>query len=144
MPVGDTITITAEIQDFHRFVSPRQLMAYLGLVPSEDASSTRRRKGAITKAGNSAARRMLVEVAHHYRSPARVSPIIAKRQAELSKAVTDIAWAAQLRLCERYRRLAARRVPTNKIVVAIARELTGFIWDIARHVAPAPEQVAKS
>jgi len=132
------ITITAEIQDFHRFANPRQLMAYLGLVPSEDSSSTRRRKGAITKAGNSAARRMLVEVAHHYRSPARVSPIIAKRQAELSKAVTDIAWGAQVRLCERYRRLAARRVPTNKIVVAIARELTGFIWDIARNVTPPP------
>jgi transposase len=132
------ITITAEIQDFHRFANPRQLMAYLGLVPSEDSSSTRRRKGAITKAGNSAARRMLVEVAHHYRSPARVSPIIARRQAELPKAVTDIAWAAQLRLCERYRRLGARRVPTNKIVVAIARELSGFIWDIARQVTPAP------
>jgi hypothetical protein len=67
-----------------------------------------------------------------------VSPIIAKRQAELPNAVTDIAWAAQLRLCERYRRLAARRVPTNKIVVAIARELTGFIWDIARQVTPPP------
>jgi transposase len=132
------ITITAEIQDFHRFASPRQLMAYLGLVPSEDSSSTRRRKGAITKAGNSAARRMLVEVAHHYRSPARVSPLIARRQAELPKSVTDIAWAAQLRLSERYRRLGARRVPTNKIVVAIARELTGFIWDIARHVTPTP------
>jgi transposase len=132
------ITITAEIQEFHRFISPRQLMAYLGLVPSEDSSSTRRRKGAITKAGNSAARRMLVEVAHHYRNPARVSPIIARRQAELPKAITDIAWGAQLRLCERYRRLAARRVPTNKIVVAIARELTGFIWDIARNVTPPP------
>lgn len=130
------ITITAEIQDFHRFANPRQLMAYLGLVPSEDSSSIRRRKGAITKAGNSAARRMLVEVAHQYRNPARVSPIIARRQAELPKAVTDIAWAAQLRLCQRYRRLAARRVPTNKIVVAIARELSGFIWDIARHVSP--------
>ena len=64
--------------------------------------------------------------------------LIAKRQAELSKAVTDIAWGAQVRLCERYRRLAARRVPTNKIVVAIARELTGFIWDIARNVTPQP------
>jgi transposase len=132
------ITITAEIQEFHRFANPRQLMAYLGLVPSEDSSSTRRRKGAITKAGNSAARRMLVEVAHQYRNPARVSPIIARRQAALPKAITDIAWGAQLRLCQRCRRPAARRVPTNKIVVAIVRELTGFIWDLARHVTPAP------
>ena len=132
------VTITAEIQDFHRFANPRQLMAYLGLVPSENSSSTRRRLGAITKAGNSAARRMLVEVSHHYRNPARVSPIIARRHAELPKAVTDIAWAAQLRLCDRFRRLAARRVPHNKIVVAIARELSGFVWDIARQVTPPP------
>ena len=132
------ITLVAEIQDFHRFTNPRQLMAYLGLVPCEDSSGPRRRQGAITKAGNSAARRMLVEVAHLYRHPARVSAVIAKRQAELPKAVTDIAWAAQLRLCARFRRLAARRLPHNKIVVAIARELAGFVWAIAREVTPAP------
>ena len=116
----------------------RQLMAYLGLVPCEDSSGGRRRQGAITKAGNSAARRMLVEVAHLYRHPARVSAVIAKRQTESPKAVTDIAWAAQLRLCARLRRLAARRLPHNKIIVAIARELAGFVWAIAREVAPAP------
>ena len=132
------ITLVAEIQDFHRFTTPRQLMAYLGLVPCEDSSGPRRRQGAITKAGNSAARRMLVEIAHLYRHPARVSAVIAKRQAELPKAVTDIAWAAQLRLCARFRRLAARRLPHNKIVVAIARELAGFVWAIAREVTPAP------
>ena len=130
------ITLVAEIQDFHRFANPRQLMSYLGLVPSEDSSGQRRRQGAITKAGNSAARRMLVEVAHLYRYPARVSAGIAKRQSELPKAVTDIAWTAQLRLCARFRRLAARHVPHNKIVVAIARELSGFVWAIACEVTP--------
>ena len=113
-------------------------MAYLGLVPGEHSSGTKRRLGSITKAGNSPARRILVEIAHHYRFPARVSPVIARRQAELPKAVTDIAWQAQTRLCARYRRLAARRLMVNKIVVAIARELTGFIWAIAREVSAPP------
>lgn len=128
------ITLTAEIQDFWRFPSARQLMAYLGLVPSEHSSGPKRRLGAIAKAGNSPARRILVEVAHLYRYPARVSPVIARRQAQLPKAVTDIAWHAQTRLCARYRRLAARKLPTNKVVVAIARELAGFVWAIAREV----------
>jgi len=132
------ITLVAEIQDFSRFASARQLMAYLGLVPREDSSGPRRRLGAITKAGNAPARRMLVEISHQYRLPARVSPVIARRQADLPRAVTDIAWAAQTRLCSRYRRLAARRVHHNKIVVAIARELCGFVWAIAREVTPPP------
>lgn len=132
------MTLVAEIQDFWRFDNPRRLMAYLGLVPCEDSSGPRRRLGAITKAGNAPARRMLVEIAHQYRLPAHVSPIIAQRQAQLPKAVTDIAWAAQTRLCSRYRRLAARRVHHNKIVVAIARELCGFVWAIAREVTPPP------
>ena len=132
------VTLVAEIQDFHRFDNPRRLMAYLGLVPSEDSSGQRRRQGAITKAGNSAARRMLVEVAHQYRYPARVSADIAKRQTQLPKAVTDIAWSAQLRLCARFKRLRARHMPHNKIVVAIARELSGFVWAIAREVTPPP------
>lgn len=132
------MTLVAEIQDFWRFASPRQLMAYLGLVPCEDSSGHRRRQGAITKAGNAPARRVLVEAAHLYRYPARVSPVIARRQAQLPKAVTDIAWVAQTRLCSRFRRLAARRLPHNKIVVALARELCGFVWAIARQVTPAP------
>ena len=123
--------MVAEIQDFWRFASPRQLMAYLGLVPCENSSGPRRRQGAITKAGNAPARRILVEAAHLYRHPARVSPVIARRQAELPKAVTDIAWAAQVRLCARFRRSAARHVPHNKLVVAVARELCGFVWAIA-------------
>lgn len=132
------MTLTAEIQDFWRFPSPRQLMAYLGLVPGEHSSGPRRRLGAITKAGNSPARRALVESAHAYRYAARVSPVIARRHAQLPKAVTDIAWNAQTRLCARWRRLAARKLPVNKIVVAIARELCGFVWAVAREVS-APE-----
>lgn len=129
-------TLVAEIQDFQRFANPRQLMAYLGLVPAEDASGQRRRQGAITKAGNPAARRILVEVAHQYRFPARVSPVIAQRQVGCPKPITDMAWEAQVRLCARYKRLAARRLPANKIVVAIARELAGFVWAVALKAAP--------
>ncbi len=128
------ITIVAELQDFLRFEHPRQLMAYLGLVPGEHSSGGKRRQHAITKAGNSAARRMLVEVAWHYRHDARVSPVIARRHDQLPKAVTDIAWKAQLRLTAKYKRLAARRVMKTKAVVAVARELAGFIWAIGREV----------
>jgi transposase len=128
------MTLVAEINGIDRFTNPRQLMAYLGLVPAEYSSGTSRRQGAITKAGNGPARRMLVEVAWLYRYPARVSPIIARRQSGLPKVVTDIAWAAQLRLCARFRRLSARKLPHNKIVVAIARELAAFVWAIARTV----------
>lgn len=134
------ITLVAEIQDFWRFASPRHLMAYLGLVPAEHSSGPRRRLGAITKAGNSPARRILVEIAQHYDQPARVSPIIARRHTNLPKAVTDIAWTAQVRLCSRFRRLGARRLLRNKIVVAIARELCGFVWAIAREVS-VPRQI---
>jgi transposase len=128
------MTLVAELQDFTRFASPRQLMSYVGLVPGEHSSGPKRRQGAITKAGNSAARRMLVEVAWHYQHGARVTPIIARRQDQLPKAVTDIAWAAQLRLNAKFRRLVARRVMKTKAVVAVARELAGFVWAIGREV----------
>jgi transposase len=130
------VRIVAELGHFSRFESPRKLMGYLGLIPSEDSSGPRRRQGSITKAGNSSARRALVEAAHAYAHPARVSWVIARRQTKLSKSVCDIAWKAQLRLCARFRRLAARGVPKNKVIVAIARELSGFVWDIARQVKP--------
>ena len=128
------MTLAAELQDFLRFDNPRQLMAYVGLVPGEHSSGPKRRQGSITKAGNSAARRMLVEVAWHYQHSPRVSPIIAARQDQLPKEVTDIAWKAQLRLNAKFKRLVARRVLKNKAVVAVARELTGFVWAIGREV----------
>lgn len=128
------MTLVAELQDFTRFAHPRQLMAYVGLVPGEHSSGPKRRQGSITKAGNSAARRMLVEVAWQYLHGPRVSPIIARRHDQLPKAVTDIAWAAQLRLNAKFKRLLARKVMKTKAVVAVARELVGFIWAIAGQV----------
>ncbi len=128
------MTLVAELQDFERFANPRQLMSYVGLVPGEHSSGPKRRQGSITKAGNSAARRMLVEIAWHYQHPPRVTPIIAARHDGLPKAVTDIAWAAQLRLNAKFKRLVARRLMKTKAVVAIARELAGFVWAIGREV----------
>lgn len=119
-PLIAAMTRVAELQDFLRFDSARQLMAYVGLVPGEHSSGPKRRQGSITKAGNSAARRMLVEIAWHYQHSPRVSPIIAARQGELPKEVTDIAWKAQLRLNAKLKRLVARRVMKNK---AVARSL---------------------
>ena len=125
-------TLVAELGDITRFSNPRQLMAYLGLVPSEHSSGRTRRQGGITKAGNGAARRMLIEAAWSYRFPARISREQLLRQERLAKPIRDIAWKAQERLCRRYRKLArAGKLPTV-ITAAIARELAGFIWAIAR------------
>lgn len=128
------VTLICELGDLTRFEQPRQLMAYLGLVPTEHSSGAQRRQGAITKSGNRFARRALIEAAWAYQHPARVSPVIARRQTGLSKQARDIAWKAQLRLCARFRKLCARRLNKNKVVVAIARELAGFMWAIARDV----------
>jgi transposase len=104
------MTLVAELQDFLRFENPRKLMAYVGLVPGEHSSGPKRRQGSITKAGNSAARRMLVEIAWHYQHSPRVSAVIAERQDQCPKAVTDIAWAAQLRLNAKFKRLLGKRL----------------------------------
>jgi transposase len=130
------VRIVAELGDLTRFGSARQLMAYLGLVPSEHSSGQQRQQGSITKAGNSSARRALVEAAWAYRYGARVSPIIARCQSGLEKSVTELAWKAQQRLCARLRRLSARGLQRNKIVVAIARELSGFVWALGQKVKP--------
>jgi transposase len=127
-------TLMAELGDVTRFTNPRQLMAYLGLVPSEHSTGRSRRQGGITKAGNGAARRMLIEAAWSYRFPARISRELLLRQEQLPKSIRDIAWKAQERLCRRYRKLAqAGKLPTV-ITAAIARELSGFVWAIARQV----------
>jgi transposase len=130
------VTLIAELGDLTRFPSARQLMGYLGLVPREDSSGEHRRQSSITKAGNSYARRALIEAAWAYRHPARVTRIIATRQTGLPKAACDIAWKAQLRLSAKYRRLNARHLHHNKIVVALARELSGFVWAIGQSVKP--------
>jgi transposase len=130
-------TLVAELGDITRFTNPRQFMAYLGLVPSEHSSGGKRRQGGITKAGNGAARRMLIEAAWSYRFPARISREQLLRQEALPKPIRDIAWKAQERLCRRYRALArAGKLPTV-IIAAIARELSGFVWAIAKQVQAA-------
>jgi len=131
-------TLVAELGDFRRFTHPRQLMGYLGLVPSEHSSGERRCRGAITKTGNTHARRVLIEAAWNYRFPPRLNYALQKPQEQLSPAIRAIAWRAQLRLNHRYRRLQARGLQHNKICVAIARELAGFLWSIGQHVPACP------
>lgn len=130
-------TIIAEIGDIRRFDHPRKLMAFLGLVPSEHSSGARTHKGSITKTGNGHARRVLVEAAWNHRFPARIGHELRKRQQDQSEAIRDLSWKAQTRLCKRYRQLTARGLHQNKVCVAVARELTGFIWAIAGQV-PTP------
>ena len=137
MAVVNAATLIAELGDLSRFANPRQLMAYLGLVPSEHSSGASVKRGGLTKAGNSAARRLLIEAAWCYRFPARISRELLLRQEAQPKAIRDIAWKAQTRLCARYRKLARTGKPANVVTAAIARELAGFIWAIARCVPPA-------
>jgi transposase len=132
------VTIVAELGDLTRFDNPRQLMSYLGLTPSEYSSGHRRCQGAITKTGNSHARRVLVEGAWAYRYPAKVSRHLLVRLEKLPKAVQDISWKAQVRLCKRYRKLSARGKHAHQVVVAIARELIAFMWAIAKEVPVFP------
>jgi transposase len=130
------VTFAAEIGDVRRFETPRQLMAFLGLVPAESSTGdTVRRKG-LTLAGNRRARRALVEAAWTYRYPARVSETLRARLDGLPKAVRDIAWKGQVRLCARYRRLSAAGKKLPVVVAAIAREMAAFLWAIGREVAP--------
>ncbi len=128
------LTVAAELGDITRFDNPRQLMAFLGLIPSEHTSGSKRRLGSITKTGNSHVRRVLIEGAWAYRHPAKVSPAIRARLESLPLSIQNIAWKAQLRLCKRYRRLVARGKNKNKVVTAIAREVAAFMWAIAHEV----------
>jgi transposase len=132
------VTFVAEIGDVRRFESPRQLMAYLGLVPSERSTGERVWRGSITKAGNPRARRVLIEGAWTYRFPARMSRLLQERQARLPKIVREIAWKAQVRLCGRYRKLMAAGKRQTVVTTAIAREMAAFLWAIGREVEPRP------
>ena len=129
-------TTVAELGDLTRFDSAKQIMAYLGLVPSEHSSGGSTRRGSITKTGNSHVRRVLTEAAHTYRHPARESRVMVKRLEGLPKEVRDIAWKAQLRLCGRFKRLVAKGKHTNTVVTATARELAAFMWAIACAILP--------
>jgi transposase len=126
--------VIAELGDLTRFDHPRKLMSYLGLVPSEHSSGGKRRLGAITKCGNSRARRLLVEGAHSYKHNANISKEMQLRQEGLPKEIINMAWQAQLRLCRRYNRLMQKGKHRNVVVTAVAREMIAYIWAISREV----------
>jgi transposase len=130
-------TLVAELGDLRRFPSPRELMKYVGVVPSEASSGGRQRRGPVTKTGNRHVRHVIVEAAWHYRYPPRLAGLLKRRQAGQPEAVQAIAWKAQGRLHGRYRRLLARGKSKGTVIVALARELLGFLWAIAQQVAPA-------
>jgi transposase len=129
------IGLVTEIGDISRFATARQLMAYLGLVPSEHSSGNSIRRGSITKTGNAHARRLLTEAAWSYRFPARMSQQLRQRSSDLPEPVRNHAWKAQQRLCGRFARLSSRGVQVNKVCVAVARELAGFVWSIAHQAS---------
>jgi transposase len=133
------VTTVAELGDLTRFENPRQLMNYLGLTPSEYSSGGRRQQGSIPKTGHSHARRALVEGAWAYRYPAKVSRHLHLRLEKLPAAIQAISWKAQVRLCTRYRHLMAKGKHAHQVVVAIARELSAFMWAIAKHIAVTPK-----
>jgi transposase len=129
-------TFVATTGDLSRFESPRLLMGYLGLVPSEHSSGGNIRRGGITKTGNREARRMLIEAAWSYQYPARIAKDKAEILVRLPKSVRDIAWKAQTRLCARYRTMIAKGKKSTVVVAALARELAGFVWAIGQELKP--------
>jgi transposase len=137
--------LISELGEVDRFTHPRQVMAYLGLVPTENTSNDKRRQGRITKCGNAHARWLLVECAQHYAAPPKVSKELSRRQQGQSAEVRAISWRAQNRLHHRYTLLLARRLQRNKAMVAVGRELCGFIWELLRTLecyhAPSPSAV---
>jgi len=130
------MVLVSELGGAWRFDHPRQLMAYLGLVPTENTSSDKRRQGRITKTGNGHARWILIEAAQHYRLSPKVSKELSARQQGLSAEVKACSWKAQTRLHQRMMQLLARGKERNKVTVAVARELCGFLWHIFRLMEP--------
>jgi transposase len=127
-------TFVATTGDLSRFESPRLLMGYLGLVPSEHSSGGKIRRGGITKNGNREARRMLIEAAWSYRYPARVAKEKAEILVRLPKSMRNITGKAQTRLCTRYRTMVAKGKKPTVVVAALARELAGFVWAIGQEM----------
>jgi transposase len=134
------VTIAAELGEFSRFEGARQLMGYSGIVPSEESSGERTRRGSITKTGNAHLRRIAVEAAWSYRLRPCVGPALRKRQEGVAEEIKEIAWKAQHRLHKRYCRLAATRKDQRKIITALGRELLGFIWAIGIKAETAARQ----
>jgi transposase len=137
MDLISATTFLAEIGDLSRFRTPHELMAYLGLVPSEESSGETIKRGPITKAGNRRARRMLVECSWSYQHPPRVGRAKQQKVDAAPMAVREIAWKAQCRLHRRYRALIRRGKPKTVAITAVARELAGFIWAVNRTVTEA-------
>jgi transposase len=131
----DTLTaagLCAELGDWLRFSKPARISGFVGIVPSERTSDTKRRQGSITKAGSGHARRLLVEAAHHYRREPAIGAVLARRQAGQDPRVIAIAWRAQRRLHARWQHLhQQRRKPAGVVAIAVARELAGFLWEAA-------------
>jgi transposase len=134
--------LAAELGDIRRFTTPRQLMSYVGLVPSERSSGSREWRGSVTKTGNAHVRHVLVQAAWHSRHAPSLSAEMRRRQRGQPESVKAIAWKAQDRLHRRYRRLVGRGKPKQKAVVAVAREMLGFIWAIAQEI-PIPDQACE-
>jgi transposase len=128
------VTVVAELGEVTRFSKARQLMAYAGIVASEDSSGERTRRGSITKTGNAHLRRVVVEAAWAYRHRPSVGAALRKRQETVSEEVKQIAWKAQHRLHARYGKLMAKGKNKGVVVTAVARELLGFLWAIGVHV----------
>jgi len=124
--------IAAEIGDLRRFKTAPQFMAFLGLVPSEQSSGKSIKRGSLTKTGNAHVRRILVEAAQHYRHRPVLSAALRKRQEGVAQEVIDISWEAQQRLCRRLTHFTENGKPRNKAIVALARELAGFIWSLGQ------------
>jgi len=141
LQVHSAMVLATELVDWRRFASPRQLMAYLGFVPREHSSGPRERRGSITKAGNSHCRHVLVQAAWAYRLHPKIGPALAVRQRGQSPAVTLHAWKAQQRLYTMYHRLSLRRGP-QIAVVAVARELVGYLWAVMRDLDTSMPAVA--
>jgi transposase len=136
------MVLVSELGGAWRFDHPRQLMAYLGLVPTENTSCDTRRQGRITKTGNSHARWLMIEAAHHYRLSPKVSKELSVRQQGQPEDIKACAWKAQTRLHKRMMQLCARGKERNKVTVAVARELCGFVWHIFRLMEPRMRQAA--
>jgi transposase len=130
------MVLVSELGGAWRFDHPRQLMAYLGLVPTENTSDEKRRRGRITKTGNAHARWLLIEAAQHYRLSPKVRKELSARQQGLDKDIKACSWKAQTRLHKRMSQLLARGKERNKVTVAVARELCGFLWQIFRLIEP--------
>jgi transposase len=138
VPFTVAVTMVAELGDLTRFDTPRELRKFLGLIPSAYSSGEQRRQGSLTKAGTAHARRALVEGAWASRYPAKVSRHLQLRLETQPKVIQDISWKAPVRLCKRYRRLVSRGKHPNMVTVAIARELAGCMWAVAKQVPVTP------